>query len=210
MNSSSADTGRLVRRAMQGDRTAIEKLLAQYRTQLRRMVTVRMDSRLKSRFDPSDVVQNVLAEAAQKMVSFHEPPEQFFPWLRQLAWDELARLHRDHIRTKKRSVSREQDDCQARAADDSMLQLADHLAARQLGPSSRLVQKELRSRVRAAIEELPRQDREVLVLRFLEQLNISDTAAALGITESAVKSRQFRAIERLGKLLADLRHEDQP
>jgi RNA polymerase sigma-70 factor (ECF subfamily) len=91
-----------------------------------------------------------------------------------------------------------------------MLQLADHFAARQLGPSSRLVQKELRSRVRAAIEELPRQDREVLVLRFLEQLNISDTAAALGITESAVKSRQFRAIERLGKLLADLRHEDQP
>jgi DNA-directed RNA polymerase specialized sigma24 family protein len=48
------------------------------------------------------------------------------------------------------------------------------------------------------------------VLRFLEQLNITDTAAALGISESAVKSRQFRAIERLGKLLSDLRTEGQP
>ena len=40
----------------------------------------------------------------------------------------------------------------------------------------------------AALAELAPQDREVLVLRFLEQLNIEDTAAALGISESAVKS----------------------
>jgi RNA polymerase sigma-70 factor (ECF subfamily) len=207
MNPSSADTARLVRRAVQGDRRAIDELLSQYRPQLRRMVAVRMDSRLKARFDPSDIVQSVLAEAAQKMVAFRQPPEHFYPWLRQLAWDELARIHRDHIRTKKRSVSREQDDWQGRVADESMLQLADRLAAQQLGPGSRLMQKELRSRVRAAIEQLPPQDREVLVLRFLEQLNVSDTAAALGISESAVKSRQFRAVERLGKLLADLRRE---
>jgi RNA polymerase sigma-70 factor (ECF subfamily) len=209
MNPSSAQTRRLVVRAIQGDPTAIDQLLACYRPQLRRMVAVRMDSRLKARFDPSDVVQMVLTEAAQKMVSFQKPPEQFYPWLRQLAWDELARLHRDHIRTKRRSVSREQDDWQGRAADESMMQLADRLAVQQLGPSSRLIHKELRTRVRTALEQLAPQDREVLVLRFLEQLGISDTAAALGISESAVKSRQFRAIERLGRLLSDLRAEGQ-
>jgi RNA polymerase sigma-70 factor (ECF subfamily) len=209
MNPSSAETRQLVFRAIGGDRSAIEELLANFRPQLRRMVAVRMDSRLKARFDPSDVVQSVLAEAAQKMVAFQKPPEQFYPWLRQLAWDELARLHRDHIRTKKRSVSREEDDWRGRAADESMLQLADRLAAQQLGPGSRLVHKELRTRVRAALAELAPPDREVLVLRFLEQLNISDTAAALGITEAAVKSRQFRAVERLGKLLRDLRSDSQ-
>jgi RNA polymerase sigma-70 factor (ECF subfamily) len=209
MNPSSADTRRLVVRAIDGDRSAIEELLACYRPQLRRMVAVRMDSRLRARFDPSDVVQIVLAEAAQKMVSFQHAPEQFYPWLRQLAWDELARLHRDHIRTKRRSVSREADDWQGQAADESMMQLADHLAVQQLGPGSRLVHKELRARVRAALDQLAPQDREVLMLRFLEQLGISDTAVALGISESAVKSRQFRAIERLGKLLSDLRAEDQ-
>jgi RNA polymerase sigma-70 factor, ECF subfamily len=207
MNPSSAETRQLVFQAIGGDRSAIEQLLAQFRPQLRRMVAVRMDSRLKARFDPSDVVQSVLAEAAQKMVAFEKPPEQFYPWLRQLAWDELARLHRDHIRTKKRSVSREEDDWRGRAADESMLQLADRLATQQLGPGSRLVHKELRTRVRAALAQLAPQDREVLVLRFLEQLNITDTAAALAITEAAVKSRQFRAIERLGKLLQDFRSE---
>jgi RNA polymerase sigma-70 factor (ECF subfamily) len=207
MNPSSAETRRLIVRALQGDRQSIEELLAHYRPQLRRMVAVRMDSRLKARLDPSDIVQSVLAEAAQKMVAFQQEPEQFFPWLRQLAWDELARLHRDHIRTKKRSVSREEEDWQGHAADESMMQLADRLATQQLGPGSRLIHKELRARVRAALDQLAPQDREVLVLRFLEQLDISDTAGALGISESAVKSRQFRAIERLGKLLSDLRSE---
>jgi RNA polymerase sigma-70 factor (ECF subfamily) len=210
MNPSSAETRRLIVRALQGDRQSIEALLAHYRPQLRRMVSVRMDSRLKARLDPSDIVQSVLAEAAQKMVAFQQEPEQFFPWLRQLAWDELARLHRDHIRTKKRSVSREEDDWRGQAADESMMQLADRLATQQLGPGSRLIHKELRARVRAALDQLAPQDREVLVLRFLEQLGISDTAAALGISEAAVKSRQFRAIERLGKLLSDLRSEGQP
>jgi RNA polymerase sigma-70 factor (ECF subfamily) len=208
MNPSSAETRRLITRALQGDRQSIEQLLAHYRPQLRRMVAVRMDSRLKARLDPSDIVQSVLAEAAQKMVAFQQEPEHFFPWLRQLAWDELARLHRDHIRTKKRSVSREEDDWRGQAADESMMQLADRLATQQLGPGSRLIHKELRARVRAALDQLAPQDREVLVLRFLEQLDISDTAAALGISESAVKSRQFRAIERLGKLLSDLRSEE--
>jgi RNA polymerase sigma-70 factor (ECF subfamily) len=207
MNPSNAETRRLVVRAIDGERSALDELLACYRPQLRRMVAVRMDSRLKARVDPSDVVQSVLAEAAQKMVNFRNPPEQFYPWLRQLAWDELARLHRDHIRTKKRSVSREADDWQGGLADESMMQLADRLATQQLGPGSRLVHKELRARVQSALAQLAPQDREVLVLRFLEQLNTSDTAAALGISESAVKSRQFRAIERLGKLLSDLRSE---
>ncbi|HJQ78348.1 MAG TPA: hypothetical protein VJ828_00255, partial [Lacipirellulaceae bacterium] len=151
MNPSSAETRQLVLRAIGGDRSAIEQLLAQFRPQLRRMVAVRMDSRLKARFDPSDVVQSVLAEAAQKMVAFQQPPEQFYPWLRQLAWDELARLHRDHIRTKKRSVSREEDDWRGRVSDESILQLAERLATQQLGPGSRLVRKELRTRVRAAL-----------------------------------------------------------
>jgi RNA polymerase sigma-70 factor (ECF subfamily) len=210
MNPSSAETRRLVRRALGGDRAAIDDLLAQCRPQLRRMVAVRMDSRLKGRFDPSDVVQSVLAEAAQKMIAFHRSPDEFYPWLRQLAWDELARLHRDHIRTKKRSVTREQRAWPDRAADESMNQLADYLAGRQSGPGSRLVRNELRARVRAALEELPPADREVLILRFLEQLNISETAAALRLTESAVKSRQFRAIERLTTVLSDLKREREP
>jgi RNA polymerase sigma-70 factor (subfamily 1) len=211
MSSSNMETSRLIRRAIEGDASATNLLLDRYRSQLKRMVAIRMDPRLKARFDPSDVVQSVLAQAAQKMmVSLNNQPDNFYPWLRQLAWDHLTRLHRDHVHTQKRSVGREEPRWQAEVSDQSMLQLAEQLAARQPGPHSNAVREEARLRVRTALIELPSGDREVLVLRFLEKLNVEDTAAALGISESAVKSRQFRAVERLGHLLSDLQQEGQP
>src|SRR5262245_11690848 len=109
----------LLQRAAQGDPAAVDELLRRHRSSLRRMIAVRMDPRLKTRIDPSDVVQSVLAEAAQKMVASPRQPEQFYPWLRQLAWDQLSRLHRDHVRTKKRSVSLEQQPWDAPAVDGS-------------------------------------------------------------------------------------------
>jgi RNA polymerase sigma-70 factor (ECF subfamily) len=204
MTSSSGNIRGLVHSAVLGDRSAIEQLLVYFRPQLRRMIAVRMDTRLRARLDPSDVVQIVLAHAAANIAAFARPAEEFFAWLRQLAWDELSRLHRDHVATQKRSVAREQQEWAARSMEESMVRLADQLAAKQLGPCSQLVHQELRARVRAALQQLTEQDREVLALRFLEQLSISDAATALGLSEGAIKSRQFRAIDRLGRLLRDM------
>jgi RNA polymerase sigma-70 factor (ECF subfamily) len=78
MPTSSGDTAsRLLRQAVAGDRTAVDDLLGRHRAQLKRMLAVRMDPRLRARIDPSDIVQTVLAEATQKMVCFSQPPEQF-------------------------------------------------------------------------------------------------------------------------------------
>ncbi len=60
MNPSNVETRRLVVRALDGEGSALDELLACYRPRLRRMVAVRMDARLKARFDASDVVQMVL------------------------------------------------------------------------------------------------------------------------------------------------------
>ena len=74
---------------MTGDATAIEELCFRYRAQLTRMITVRLDPRLKGRLDPSDIVQDVLVEAAQKMASeLRDRPVQFYPWL--AAWLGIA------------------------------------------------------------------------------------------------------------------------
>ncbi len=64
-----------------------------------------------------------------------------------------------------------------------------------------LIREEMRQRVRQALERLKPQDREVLVLRYLEQLSPAEVAAVLGIKEGAVKTRQTRALVRLGELL---------
>lgn len=209
MSSSGDGISQLIVRAIAGEREAVDELLARHRSQLRRMVAVRLDPRLKSRVDPSDVVQSVLAKAAKRMSSYAAPPEMFFGWLRQLAWDELTRLHRDHVVTRRRSIELEAPLGAGPSTDASLALLADRLAADQSGPRSRLIRQERTDRVRRALAELAAPDREILELRFLEQLDVAETASALGVTEAAVKSRQFRAIERLGRLLSDLRPENE-
>ena len=51
--------------------------------------------------------------------------------------------------------------------------------------------------VRAALDRLSTRDREVLVMRYLEQLSTREIAAALCTTEGAIKVRHLRALERL-------------
>jgi len=195
------DTKQLVQLALDGDRVAIDRLYAVYRQSLCRMVAVRMDTRLRARFDPSDIVQMAFANVLQGVSSMPPTVEAFYPWLRQQTMDQLARVHRDHIRTEKRSIKREVMKCQSECGDAVTLHLAGHLSESSLWPGSQLAHQELRSRVRQALDQLADTDREVLVLRFLERLTISDVSALLDISESAVKSRQYRAIEHLREFL---------
>jgi RNA polymerase sigma-70 factor (ECF subfamily) len=193
------DTDFLLNRAAAGDVGARDQLLVRHRARLRRMVAVRADPRLAARVDPSDVVQETLAEAAGRLDGYlHDRPLPFYPWLRQLAQRRLIDLHRRHIRAGRRSVIREEP---AGLPDRSALQLADRLFARQSSPSAGLHRRERRDRVRLALAQLPDPDREVLVLRVLEEMPTREIAAVLGITESAVRSRQVRALDRLKNLL---------
>jgi RNA polymerase sigma-70 factor (ECF subfamily) len=120
--------------------------------------------------------------------------------LRQLAWERLAKLHRHHLQAQKRSTLREQP-WQWEPSDESALALANRLLARGSGPSRHLLREELRRRVREALTRLPERDREILVMRYLEQLSTREMAAVLGIAEGAVKTRHVRALERLRGIL---------
>ena len=195
------DTEELLDRAGMGDPLARQDLLARHRSRLRQMVALRIDRRMAARVDPSDVVQDALADAARNLDDYLETrPIPFYPWLRQFAWERLIQLHRFHLQAKRRSVAREE----LRIFDlpaDSEAALTERLAYSAKNPGARLLEDELRGRVQAAIEELPPRDREVLVLRYLEQLNTAEIASVLGISESAVKTRHRRALERLRKRL---------
>jgi RNA polymerase sigma-70 factor (ECF subfamily) len=167
------------------------------------MVAVRMDKRLTARVDPSDIVQEALTEASQKLPSYlQQDPLPFYPWLRQLAWDRLIDAHRRHIGARARSVTREAHD-EMELPDHSSVQLAARLLASGTSPSVRISRKEQHSRVQRMLSHLSPPDREVLVLRYLEQLSTAETAAVLGLTVDGVKSRQRRALERFSNLLAD-------
>jgi RNA polymerase sigma-70 factor (ECF subfamily) len=204
------DTEELLQRARKGDKAARQQLLMRHRRRLQRMVALRMDRRLAARFDASDVVQEALADAASRLSDYlQRRPLPFYPWLRQLAWERLLQLHRHHLRTGKRSVTREETGV-LDLPEDSAVELAGRLVAAEASPSNHLLREELRERVRQALSQLAPRDREVLVLRHLEQLSTHEVAAVLGLTEAAVKSRHIRALERLHRVLGGNPEEQQP
>jgi len=135
-------------------------------------------------------------------------PLPFYPWLRQLAWERLLKLQQRHIGAQRRSTMREQPG-ELCLSQESEMVLADRLLARGSSPSQQLIRQEQRRRVQSALTELAARDREVLVMRYLEQLSIREIAAVLDISEGAVKTRHVRALVRLRGLLGDeLRESD--
>jgi RNA polymerase sigma-70 factor (ECF subfamily) len=199
------DTEQLLQRAATGDRSAIEQLLVRHEKRLHRLIGLRMDRRLSGRIDPADVVRETMADAVRRLEDYlRERPLPFYPWLRQLALERLAKVHRQHIQTQKRSIRREEP---LPLPGESALELANRLLDRGSSPSARLRAAELRARVEAALTQLSEADREVLVLRHLEQLSGWEVAAVLKISEGAVYNRHLRALGRFRALLRDLLEE---
>jgi RNA polymerase sigma-70 factor (ECF subfamily) len=193
------DTEELLRQAESGDKHSVDQLLDRHRRRLRQMVAVRMDPRLRSRLDASDVVQDTLAEAHRRLPEYLQTrPLPFYPWLRQIAWNRLVDLHRRHVRSRRRAVGRDVS-IDARSA----ARLLERLASSGSVASRHVIREELRRRVQDALAKLSPTDREVIVLRHFEQLAVADVAAVLEVPEGTVKSRHFRALERLQRLLVE-------
>jgi RNA polymerase sigma-70 factor, ECF subfamily len=200
MSAPAQRTQALLDRATTGDVAARRDLLERYRDYLRRMVAARLDRRVAARLDPSDVVQETLADAAQQMDKcLGSPSLPFFGWLRLLAGEHIRDAHRRHLGAQRRAVTRE---CRApELTNESAVGLVSHLRAQDTSPSNRLVREESCARVRAAMSALRPVDREVLAMRYVEQLSTAEMAQALGISEGAVKSRHLRAVIKLRGVL---------
>lgn len=183
----------LIDDAARGDVEARQELLERYRDNLRRMVAARLDRRLASRIDPSDVVQETLVDAARRMDDYlQDRAIPFFGWLRQLAGERVIDTHRRHIFSQRRSITRENRPPEL--VDDSSGALVRRIMASDTSPSNRLSRQERRDQIRKALDALSQRDREVLVMRYLEQISTAEMSEALGITEGAVKARLLRAL----------------
>lgn len=194
----------LLHRAQAGDQRAQDELLGQYRQQLRRMVAIRLDRRVSARVDPSDIVQEALKTAHERLPSYLADPRiPFYPWLRRIAWDRLADVYRTHLVAEKRSVLREHA-WTPNLNDESVAELARSIVTSSANPSEKMAEAEVRAKTAQALLELKPQDREILVLRYLEQLGVKEIADVLGISQTAVTSRHLRALQRLRGLLSEL------
>ncbi len=184
------------------DKAQLAELFNQHRDRLKRIVSSCLDQRVQGRLDASDVLQETFIEAYGRVHEYlAEPKVSLFVWLRFLAKQRLAMMHRQHLGVQARDVRRDRpllwDDENRR----SSVLLATQLAARLTTASATLSRKELRLQIQDALNKLDEKSREVLLLRHFEQLSNVETAEVLAISSTAACNRYVRALERLKHLL---------
>jgi len=170
-----------------------------FREYLRLLARMQLDPRLKSKLDPSDVVQQTLLEAYQGLAEFRgDGSGQLAAWLRQILARNLANAVRDLGRAK-RDVGREQS--LDAALESSSVRIAAWLAAEQSSPSQQAARQEDVAGLADALASLPEPQREALTLRHLQGWSLADVAAELGKSKAAVAELLHRGLEQLRELL---------
>jgi RNA polymerase sigma-70 factor (ECF subfamily) len=148
---------------------------------------------LRNEADAEDVAQEAMLKALVNIRQFRAEA-RFSTWLIQITVNEaLMRRRRERIRSVESIDDHREEEAEYRPRD-----FADW---REI-PSEALERKEVRQKLAEALGALDRKYREVFMLRDMEQLNIQETAEALGISIASVKTRLLRARLMLRDLLA--------
>lgn len=172
----------LVDLARGGDAEAFGALYDHYSPEIFRLIYHRVGS--------ADLAEDLLSDtffrALRAMGGFTWQGKDFGAWLTTIA----RNLITDHY--KSRRVRQERLTSDFATAEESTSGPEDEVLA---GLTSDLV--------RRALHQLPGDQQECLVLRFLNGASIAETAQALGRSEGAVKQLQLRALRNLAKLLPE-------
>jgi len=190
-----------LQQVLAGDQTVFAALYAEHRPRLLRMVSFRLDPRLRGRIDADDVVQDAFVDASRRLEAFRAAqPMSLFVWLRLILGQTLVDLHRHHLGVQKRDAHRDQS-IQARLAHDTSMTMSFHLLGNMTSPSQIAMRAELSAMVSRALEEMNPIDREVLALRHFEELSNKEVSEVLGLDRRAASIRYVRALARLKEVL---------
>ena len=181
--------GELIARIVAGEKEAFHELIRPYE----RMVYLTLFSIVKNEMEAEDAAQETVINAYRHLASFRGEAK-FSTWLTTIAINEGRKKLR---KSKGASEDSIEEQAESHEGDYTPAPLTDW---REI-PLEALERKELREALRVAVAELPDIYRQVFTLRDLEELNIEETAQALGINPGAVKVRLHRARMMLQKRL---------
>jgi RNA polymerase sigma-70 factor (ECF subfamily) len=199
------DDSDLVCQACAGNADALGELLDVCRPRLKRMLQVRADPRVASRFDSSDVIQETCIEVTHRLQEYvADAKVPFFVWLRFLTLQKLAAFHRRHLAAQKRTAARDVALPGFNSPQASSEYLAMQLLGEATSPSQALIREEMKGQLMTVLDEMNPIDREILCLRHFEQLTNIEAAAVLELNPSAASSRYVRALAHLKEALSHL------
>jgi RNA polymerase sigma-70 factor (ECF subfamily) len=150
---------------------------------------------LFARLQNADAVDEVMQELAVVVLRASAPVRdetRVGPWLYRVAVRQ-ALLYRRSLGRSRKTENVLRDGIDRR--DEEMTSHDD--------PSSRALSEERADRVRGEVAALPRRDREILLLKYAEDLNYRQIGERLGLSVSAVEARLHRARMRLRSRLRD-------
>jgi RNA polymerase sigma-70 factor, ECF subfamily len=180
----------LIARILSGERELFHELVRPYE----KIVYFAAFSVLQDRDGAEDAAQETVLKALKNLHTFRAEAK-FSTWLVSIALNEARGRLRHERLVEFDSIDAEPDED---SGDFTPAVISDWREV----PLEALERKELRELLQAGIQRLPEIYREVLVLRDVQEFNIAETAAALGVSEGVVKTRLLRARLMMQKELA--------
>jgi len=187
----------LIRSASQGDAQSLQRLLVLYHPRLRARLLRQMDPSMRAKIEPEDILQQVYLEAYRAIEQFdYRGKDSFLRWLFTILDRKLIDEHRA-LHAERRDVRREMKPAGGPAANESYLDLLQRLTSETGTPSRVIRQREAVGVLSACLANLPEHYREVIRMRFLQGLPVSDVARKLRRTSGSIHMICHRALAAL-------------
>lgn len=170
----------LIQRAQDGgDPTALDGLYLLYVDRIFRYLLARLGDALMAEEMTSQVFLHLIQKIGQYRIAPKDNVAIFSAWFYRLAYNKMVDIKRKQGRTRTVSIEyAEQIASKQRVLDDVIERIS----------VEEVLQK---------LQALSGQQREVILLRFVEGYNIAETAAIMAKSEGAIKALQHRALENL-------------
>jgi RNA polymerase sigma-70 factor (ECF subfamily) len=175
-----------------GDATAYRGIVEKYQGRVYSMVY----GMVRNREDARDITQDAFVKAYNNLEGFRLE-SSFYTWLYRIAMN----LAIDFIRKRTRQGTTSYDEAIATRDEDGGIADLHH----EDDPRRTLERKRLHKRIMDAVDELPADQKQAILLRELEGLSYKEISDVMEIPEGTVMSRLFYARKKLQKVLADER-----
>jgi RNA polymerase sigma-70 factor (ECF subfamily) len=172
----------LVELARGGDSEAFGMLYDHYHVAVYRFLYYRVGGAVVA----EDLTSETFFRALRGMASFRWQGKDFGAWLMTIA----RNLATDHFKAGRTRLELATED------------MAPHDSAEE-GPENSVLAALTNEALLTALKELPSEQQECLIMRFLQGLSIAETAKVLGRSDGAVKQLQLRGVRNLAKLLPE-------
>jgi RNA polymerase sigma-70 factor (ECF subfamily) len=178
-----------------------DETLERCRAYLKLLASSQVDTWLRQWVDASDLVQQTMHDAVARRDQFRGASEgELLAWLRTILSNNLVDAFRHYGRAKRdvaRNFSLDDDISQSFRRIDALV--TDSASS----PSRKAERNEQLLRLPAALDALPKSQREAIVLHHLQGRKLSETAHAMGKSETAVGGLLHRGLRRLQELLGE-------